>query len=300
VNTPHLYRVVVFFCYWAAIGPGSSTLVAQSVPHCIDSLRAVHAGLMASPDEEREEILEAISSQLHRCIDSLGAFSEEMTGLDFMGVITSADQRLRIWTWNAPLDDRTCLYAGLVAFIPGKTSRNRGAGESIERYDLAVVDSRQPPALQSNYGPENWPGALYYSIAPEPTRDGVYTLLGWDAADGRVTRKSVEPIQIIEGTLRFGAPIFGGPQQRHLLEYADQVQVTLRHEPRKKRRSERIIFDHLAPQASHLQGVTAFYGPDLTFDAFVLDGQQWRLETDVDAFQTLDGNQPFVDPRQSP
>jgi hypothetical protein len=283
----------------ALLAVGSIRTAAQSSPACIDSLQSVHAKIMASPAANRAEILGAISEQLHACIDSLGAFSDEFAALDFMGVITSQDQRLRIWTWNAPMDDRTCLYAGLIAHRPEKSSRKQGAGGPVDLYDLAAADSREAPALQLSYNQENWPGALYYAMAPDPTRNGIYTLLGWDAGDGRVTRKSVEPLQIKDGQLRFGAAIFESSGQRYILEYRDQVQVTLRHEPREKRRPERIVFDHLAPAAPHLQGVTAFYGPDLTFDALVLDGKIWRLETDVSAIQHLNG-QPFIDPRQAP
>jgi hypothetical protein len=206
-------------------------------PLCISTLRTAHGLIMATPSSDRTAPLLAVGEQLRACVEEIGAFSPVLGELGFMGAVTSDDRKLRVWTWNAPQDDRTCLYAGLLAHQDL---------EPAGLLDLAVASSSRAPEPQATYGAENWPGALYYDI------------------------------------------------------FSDQVQVTLRHEPRKKRQPERIVFDHLAPRADHLEGVTAFYGPDLSFDAWVRDGKGWTFKRDVTVTQIIPDGRRFIDPRQAP
>jgi len=87
-----------------------------------------------------------------------------------------------------------------------------------------------------------------------------------------------------------------------VLEYADAVQVSLRYQAEAKGRDgheQRLVFDHLAPREPHLTGISAYYGPDMTFDAYVPQkkGAPWVLQENVPAIQTLSKDRPFVDPR---
>ncbi|MDG2425010.1 MAG: hypothetical protein P8M07_00325 [Flavobacteriales bacterium] len=290
---PPLFIPAIFIAFALPISFSAQGVSSSSdEPLCISTLRTTHGLIMATPSAERTAPLLAVGEQLRTCIDELGAFSPALGELGFMGAVTSDDRKLRVWTWNAPQDDRTCLYAGLIAHQDL---------EPAGLLDLAVASSSLAPETQATYGAENWPGALYYDILPVKEKSGAYLLLGWDAGDGAVTRKLVEPLTVgDQGRARFGAPLFDGFQQRFMLEFNDQVQVTLRHEPRKKRQPERIVFDHLAPRADHLEGVAAFYGPDLSFDAWVRHGKGWTFKRDVTVTQNIPDGRRFIDPRQAP
>jgi len=51
----------------------------------------------------------------------------------------------------------------------------------------------------------------------------------------------------------------------------------LNYEPDRKR----IMMDHLSPEAPSMKNFRAFYVPDLSYDAFVIDGNRWVLQEDV-------------------
>ena len=44
---------------------------------------------------------------------------------------------------------------------------------------------------------------------------------------------------------------------------------------------ERIIFDHLSPESPSMKNFYSFYVPDMSYDAFVLEGSKWILHEDV-------------------
>jgi hypothetical protein len=45
----------------------------------------------------------------------------------------------------------------------------------------------------------------------------------------------------------------------------------------------RIVLDHLSPQRPDLEGQPAFYGPDLSYDAYVWQKDHWAYQRDIDA-----------------
>jgi hypothetical protein len=130
------------------------------------------------------------------------------------------------------------------------------------------------------FAADAWPGAVYYqAVLTYERRAPVYTLLGWDGADGLTTRKVVEVLELHGGQLRFGAPRIearGATQRRLVLEYGDALSVLLRHD------GERIVMDHLSPRSADVKGVAALYGPDMTYDALEWDGKRWNLRENVD------------------
>jgi hypothetical protein len=93
-----------------------------------------------------------------------------------------------------------------------------------------------------------------------------------------------------------GAPVFNvekGSPKRFIMEYADDVSASIKYRAGEKR----FVFDHLAPRGPGLEGNPAFYGPDLTFDAFVYEKGKWVFESNV--YITLDkedGARPYIDP----
>ena len=93
-------------------------------------------------------------------------------------------------------------------------------------------------------------------------------------ADGIVTRKVMETMSINNGRVRIGLPYIekeNGLKKRHVLEYSDILQVTLKYEESE----DRIILDRLAPNEPSLQGQTAFYGPTLDYDSYTWQNDKW-------------------------
>jgi hypothetical protein len=271
-------------------------LFAQDDPFA--DIRPLHASLATCAGEDCLTISTTLAEALEEGLSAGGAFEAWPASTDFMASVQSSDGRVRVYTWNWPHPDRTSGYGGLVI-----DQNDEGELRFTRLLDPSSADR---PSDQQNYSPDQWRGALYYAMVPDAVDKNTYLLLGWDDADAQVTRKIIEPLQLRSRGLRFGAPVLKTPlgmARRHVLEYADAAQASLRHQPATKGRNgqaESILFDHLAPREPHLTGITAYYGPDMTFDAFV-PGKKgkapWVLMPNVDAIQALPQDRPFKDPR---
>ena len=262
-----------------------------------DGLKGIHSGLAQCEGDACLMVHDTLVTALEELLSQPGAMRDLPVTADFMAAVASEDKTLRVFTWNWAHPDRTSGYGGLVA-----QADDQGGITFTRLLDPSSADA---PNERDILDVEEWCGALYYAMIPQPVDKGTWLLLGWDDADAQVTRKVIEPLQIKARGLRFGAPVLQsdrGTQRRHVLEYADAVQASLRHQPKKGGKDghpERILFDHLAPQEPHLTGVTAYYGPDMTFDAYVpaKRGSTWVLQQQVDAIQPLQTDRPFNDPR---
>ena len=261
-------------------------------------LAALHSGLAHCDGQDCKDISDSLASDLERLLLQPEAWEGLSAKTQFMATVESADGRLKVLTWNWPHEDRTSSYAGLIAFRDAEDA-------DVEFTRLHDPSSADRPEEDRILKPEDWNGALYYAIVPDAVDKDVWLMLGWDDADAQVNRKVIEPIRIAAKGPRFGAPMLQSPtgmRRRHVLEYADAVQASLRYQAEAKGRDgheQRLVFDHLAPREPHLSGISAYYGPDMTFDAYVPQkrGAPWVLQEDVGAAQTLSKDRPFVDPR---
>ena len=241
-------------------------------------VRDLHAALrVATEDSARLALhaqLETTWGEVLRSGTALDPAWDELKGTIGWAEVGTGPELLRVVTWNVELSDRTQRYGG---FVLRGDPRETGGYRS---YPLKHQPRSNVREVGKRFGGEVWPGAVYYQvILTRDKRTPVYTLLGWDGADGLTTRKVVEVLETQGGQVRLGAPriqVRGATQRRLVLEYADVLSVLLRYE------GDRIAMDHLSPRSPDLQGVAAFYGPDMTYDALEWDGKQWVLRENVD------------------
>ena len=264
----------------------------------LDGIRQLHAGLSTCNGDDCLQMSDSLTSALSAHLAEQPDWLLDNGTADFMATVQSADGRLRVMTWNWPHEDRTSSYGGLIAF-------REALGAAAQFTPLHDQSSADRPDVNRILKPEAWNGALYYAMVPDPVDDNVWLLLGWDDADAQVTRKVIEPLHIRSKGPRFGAGVLQTPmglQRRYVLEYADAVQASLRFQPEvrgKEGHPPRVLFDHLAPREPHLTGITAYYGPDMTFDAFIpgKKGAPWILQEKTEAIQPMQEDRPFNDPR---
>ncbi len=265
----------------------------------LSPIRPLHAALSDCEGSGCLDASRRLSEGLVELLESPGSDGKPLGTCDFMAAVESADGRLKVFTWNWPKPDRSSSYAGLVVF-------RRSDDAPLELTALLDVDSQDAPDANRSYKAEEWSGALYYSMVPDPVDKDTWLLLGWDDGDAQVTRKVIEPLEMRLRGPRFGAPMLKGPRgmmKRWVMEYADAVQVSLRFQTAQRGRAghpDRIVFDHLAPQSPHLTGISAYYGPDMTFDAFIpgdRKGAPWLLEENIEVIQAIPDSRPFNDPR---
>jgi hypothetical protein len=208
----------------------------------------------------------------------------------------SGIEKVVILSWNSERFDRTQDYGCFVIFGFEKV----GDISTFKWTELTHNRKEDPTNVERSYRADDWPGAIYYKlILTHVMKSPVYTLLGWEGADGQVTRKIIETMIITNDRIRLGVPYLKteeGLKKRHVLEYGDALQATLNYEADKGR----IVLDRLAPSDPSLLGATAFYGPTMEYDAFVWEEEKWVFTKDVNVSNKNESNKRnkiYNDPR---
>lgn len=224
---------------------------------------------------DRETILNRIHEIMPEALSMDGAMDFPWSRLDRIGVVTSDDEQIRIFTWHIAEDQDHYRYFGYV-----QVARRRGKVEVYELEDRINGHTTEQKIEQS---PESWHGKLYYGIITSKYhRDTYYTLLGMDFNDSRSNIKTVEVMEIRRNRPRFVGDMFldGNDRvDRIVLEYSSQVSISVRYD----RHLKMITFDHLVPFHPIYRGDYKFYGPDGSFDGLEFEEGIWIYRDDVDA-----------------
>lgn len=222
-----------------------------------------------------EPVLKQIRELMPDVLAMEGAMEFPWRKLDRIGVITSEDGKLRIFTWHVMEDPDHYKYFGYI-----QMNQKRDQVRVIELKDN-LKPQRNLTRLEQS--PEDWFGKLYYQIITETyRRETFYTLLGMDFNDSRSTIKTIETITLQRKSPRFekGMYLVGNVQQdRMVLEYSSQVSISVRYDP-----SVRMItFDHLEPLHPIYRNNFEFYGPDGSIDGLKFTDGSWVFQRDIDA-----------------
>lgn len=199
-------------------------------------------------------------------------------------VLQPKDKSFKIFNWNLPYNNGTHKYYGIIQLPPKKK-----ISKIIILEDKS--DEIKNP-FQKICTANNWFGALYFKIIPiKSTGKKYYTLLAWDGEDNSSNKKIIEILSFNkDNSVEFGAPLFISNQlttSRVIFEYAEELSMLLSYEKQntKTGRAKRkvIVFDHLAPKSESLKGQFQYYGPDLSYDAFIFKKGKWNYIRDIDA-----------------
>ncbi len=241
----------------------------------------------AKDDVEKEEKNALFYAYFLESLTDKDAYSYPFSQLKSVGVIDSPDGLVRIINWNIEQDDETQKYYGFVL----KKDERKDEILVIELFDNSAELPLRPEEILTA---DNWYGALYYKIIPvEKGSKTAYTLLGWDGNSSSSNVKLIDVMYFSGTQLKFGSPIFKVKDQilkRVFYEHSERAVMTLRYEAEYKR----IIFDHLSPESPNLVGFYAYYIPDLSYDAFILDGTKWLLKEDVIGINAMDEEKMVV------
>ena len=283
-------------------GPGPT-------PELVDLEISIH-GLLdrlikANDDATRRAIHDSLSINFRAVVALPGSFNHPFASIKQMAILTSDDGKLRIYNWNVSFADNTytygCFFQWSDDVVRKKKRKKKATAASDEVYYAVEFNDNlndQSPIANKYMTPDKWQGALYYDlITVKDKKDTYYMVLGWDGANGLINRKLIDVVTFpTADKVRMGAPVFNvekGSPKRFIMEYADDVSASIKYRAGEKR----FVFDHLAPRGPGLEGNPAFYGPDLTFDAFVYEKGKWVFESNV--YITLDkedGARPYIDP----
>jgi hypothetical protein len=228
-----------------------------------DSLSDVDAVL----DTIRIEMTEALSMQ--------GSMDFPWMRLDKIGIITSEDLRLRIFTWHIMDDFDHYRYFGFIQ-VGMKKGNSR-------LYELKDNNKLQRGVMKLDQSMEDWYGKLYYQVLTNQyKRKTYYTLLGMDFNSSRSIIKSVEVMALQRNAPHFESSLFFNGRDkvdRLVLEYSSQVAISVRYD----QGTDMITFDHLVPFHPIYENNFEFYGPDGSIDGLEFSGGIWNYQEDIDA-----------------
>lgn len=229
-------------------------------------------------DLKKRRINENIKKQFNEVLCMEGSMQHPFDTLkQALGVITSPDKLVRVYTWAMPLANGTYEYYGFVQYFAKKYSKT----VLLELTDRSATIENP---FKETVNHENWYGALYYDIVPAKYKGKQhYLLLGWDGNDMFTNKKIIEPVVFSSsGKPRFGAPVFKlkkGKFRRVIFEYSTRASMALKYDTQNKM----IIFDHLAPAEPQYEGNYRYYGPDFSYDGFTFKKGKWWYIPTVDA-----------------
>jgi hypothetical protein len=212
---------------------------------------------------------------------------------NYMGIHTSPDNKFKIINWNLEKDDKTYEYFG---FIQSKYEQKRKVNflktektETIQLYPLIDKSAEIKNPENSISDNKKWFGMLYYKIILKKTKAKTYyTLLGYDLNDAFSKKKIIDVLTFdANGTPRFGADIFVMEKKypkRVIFEYAYNCSMSLRYNTQK----DSIVFDHLSPPSSNLQGQFQYYCTDMSYDGFGFKRGKWYYGMDLNPVNEKD------------
>ena len=254
-------------------------LFAQELP-ILDSLaywgrQSLESPIFAVRDSSNQKFLRALKDYL----SEEGHFREPLSQCTNVLRLESPDERFAIYTWQRPDQDFKYQQYGLIA------GDFRGGTKVIELQD------QWDNLLDLNFKtfkPEEWPGAIYYSILPIEDEKDQYLLLGLNMGE-TINQKIIEVLEVSKrGKVRFGAKkfkienfvdkVFRKPPMRLILQYNAKYSATVRWNPE----AEKVIMDHLAPPEPKMKGLYQVYGPDFSYDALYWEDDWFHLQTGAD------------------
>ncbi len=230
-----------------------------------------------SPRVERLAANKKFITILENILNQVDPFSYNLDSLKFISQLTSNDQFVKFWNWNIPNDNEDGqFYCCLMAH----KNKKKAKSEIIKLIDV----SKSIVAIENFVGSKDkWPGMLYFKIITHKLpNETYYTLLGWEGHNAITKRKLVDVLSFkSNGEPIFGKAIFemkdGKNPKRISFEYASNLTMSLKYYEAKKQ----LVFDHLAPRETELEGQFQFYGPDMTYDAFQYKAGKWFFRSDV-------------------
>ncbi len=210
--------------------------------------------------------------------------------LDQFSEMWSKDSTLRVRSWYFALDDEYKQYNIHIDYFQNDTLVSFGLSSNAlnkenEAFNAGVCKNQVATFFKEGY-------FFYDLITTEGKFDTYYTLLGWSKNNLTSQKKIIQTFKLNSkgNCLDFSPSILesaeGTPTDKRVFEYGAQNIMKLKYIPEQ----EWILMDHLSPPTSQYEGVYEYYGPDLSFDAYVWNNNRWQLKKDVDADKGMKKN----------
>jgi len=206
-------------------------------------------------------------------------------------ILNSPDNRFRMITWFLPFDDGSYRFYGTIQI---------NTGEKLEMFpltDYSPFIKNPEDTVTSN---AQWYGAQYYKIIPVNTdRNPYYVLLGWKGNTDKSTKKVIEVLSFNkDGKPILGMSVFDGngkTRKRIVFEYSRQTSMLLKYDVDQ----HLIVFDNLVPPDTKQKGKMDLYGPDLSYNGYIIKNGRLRFVENLD-MRNAPSNQDdnYIDPKK--
>lgn len=226
-------------------------------------------------DSERLKHNKILEKRLQVIFNEAEYFDNKFEGLIHLSTLHSDDDKVKICTWNVELTEINTKFFGSVI-----TKQDDGTVTQIPLNDK-TESIRSPEKAQLSQ--KKWYGAVYYDIITVKNKpSNYYMLLGFKPNNEMTKKKVIESLNLSSNKqIRFGNSVFQSDRfvdKRVIFEFSSGVNMMLRYE----RDNERVILDHLAPSDDLYKGNYRFYGPDFSYDGYILEKGRWKLQRDID------------------
>lgn len=231
---------------------------------------------------KRDSLNSYIIDNLSESLKTWDGYYYPWNSLEFIGRISSKDQKVKIFTWHLTDKSGKQKYFGLIAQREGKKNKRK------EKLDFKVIHlndksesmrNPQTPTLSA----DNWYGSVYYRISTFIHRKQTwYVLYGYDLNDSFSNRKSLEIMTIDKkGDVEFDGTIHIKDKvvKRLIFEYSSEVVMSVNYDEK----LNMIVWDHLSPLEPLFRGNYRFYSPDGSYDGLRFEKGEFYLVEDVDA-----------------
>ncbi|MDQ3051111.1 MAG: hypothetical protein M3Q95_09525 [Bacteroidota bacterium] len=232
--------------------------------------------MKGSTDKTRQVALAAFNPVFLDLLNQPGSFDYPFDSLPSVSKVTSADKKVRIYTWILPSrEDGTYKFFGIIQRINPETRQMKVIGLT----DLSLPTEE---ASVNELKADTWYGAAYYELIEKKiSKKPHYFLLGWKGNDRFSTKKVIDVLTFDAwDNVTFGAPLFIDEKKlikhRMIFEFNAQAVMLLRYE------KKMIVFDHLSPSSLAVKGQFRHYGPDFTYDGLQFKKGEWHYKTNLD------------------
>ncbi len=228
-------------------------------------------------DQMRQIENETLITLVESILAYPGTFDYPFESFQTLSTLKSPDDAFRLFNWN--IEDNNGLNSHYCYVI--LPSNGNKPNEVIKfKEDHITI----PPRPENTLVPTTWYGALYYNIIPvQKGSKTLYTMIGYSGG-GRGTNKKILDVFYFKGkSLKLGYPIFQESEnskqllRRVFFEYSEKANISVNLNTQ----LDAIVFDHLVPETSNLEGMYDFYVPDMTYDGYSWLGDIWQYKEDL-------------------
>jgi hypothetical protein len=215
-------------------------------------------------------------AELKEVLEAPGILDYPFDKLNTMSTIKSPDGVFRVFNWN--IENENQIHSHFCYLVKkGRGSKNQIIKFKEDKFTLG-------PRPDGMLTPNRWYGGLYYKIVPiEVGRKTMYTMFAYNGGNRSSNKKILDVFWFKGRSLRLGYPIFQDERneeelhRRVFFEFSEKASISMKYDER----INKIIFDHLVPEAGNLKGMYEYYIPDMEFDAYFWQNNFWNYQANI-------------------